>query len=83
MTNTKFFDTFSWHSAIGIDAACLEEKKAKDDRIPNSIEARGRFFKAGESLLIHKATRALWKLSDDGKFIEPVYDDDILGEDPT
>lgn len=34
-------------------------------------------------LLIHKSTRALWKISDDGKSIQPAFEDDIIvtGED--
>jgi len=28
--------------------------------------------------LIHKATKALWKVSDDGESLVPVFEDDIL-----
>jgi hypothetical protein len=39
------------------------------------------FIVAGENFLIHKTTRCLWKLSDDKKSIEPVFNRDVLTED--
>lgn len=29
-------------------------------------------------LLVHKSSRALWKISNDGKYIEPAFEDDII-----
>jgi len=78
--NDSFFDQFCWHSSIGIDTVCDGDKRFFS-RVANSKKARINFIAAGDSLLVHKATQALWKISDDGKFIEPVYDDDILTED--
>jgi len=74
------FDGFLWHSAIGIDAS-LDGNKRFVTRIANTAKARSMFVASGENFLIHRTTRALWKLSDDKKSIEPVFDTDILGED--
>lgn len=72
------FEDFAWHSCIGIDSA-LDGKRFVT-RLPNSRRASLLFEAAGNDLLIHKTTRCLWKLSQDGKFIEPVFGSDILTE---
>jgi hypothetical protein len=74
------FDGFLWHSAIGIDAS-LDGNKKFVTRIANTSRARAMFIASGDNFLIHRTTRALWKLSDDKKTIEPVFDTDVLGED--
>ena len=74
------FDGFLWHSAIGIDAS-IDGNKRFVTRIANTPKARSMFITSGESFLIHRTTRALWKLSDDKKTIEPVFDTDVLGEE--
>ena len=74
-----FFEQFSWHSCIGVDDAVGGSKKFVT-RLANTKRSSGLFIAAGGNLLIHKATQALWKLSEDGKFIEPVFDTDILTE---
>lgn len=74
------FDQFHWHSCIGIDAA-IDGQKRFVTRLPNTRQARSMFVASGEKLLIHRTTRALWKLSEDHKSIEPVFDTDVLTED--
>ena len=75
-----FLDNFEWHSSIGIDANISENKSYKS-KVANSKQARSYFIVAGENLLIHKATNALWRISDDKKSIVPVFDTDVLTED--
>ena len=76
-----FLEEFSWHSSIGIDDA-IKDNKRFVTRMRNTKRARGMFVSAGDGdLLIHKTTRALWKLSKDGKSIEPVFDTDVLSEE--
>ena len=70
---------FTWHSSIGID--CTLDGKKFVSRLPNSKRAMSMFQASGNNLLIHKTTRCLWRLSDDKKFIEPVFGNDILTED--
>ncbi len=74
------FENFYWHSAIGMD----EELNVDENfvvRMANTDENVGNFIKAGDSLLIHKTTQALWKITDDNASIEPVFGSDILTED--
>jgi len=70
---------FTWHSCIGID--CTLDGKKFVSRLPNNKRAMAMFEASGNSLLIHKTTRCLWKLSDDSKYIEPVFGNDVLTED--
>jgi hypothetical protein len=74
------FDNFCWHSSIGIDDV-VDNNRNFVTRIANTKRARSQFITAGENLLIHKLTEALWKISDDKKTIEPVFGSDILTED--
>lgn len=86
-----------WHSAIGFDIvdSCNQRKKQAVD---NSVDNLDMFDSAGHpgkvrvassgrgvpgELLIHRSSRALWRVSDDGKRIEPAFSDDIItiGED--
>ena len=76
------FEKFSWHSSIGLDEA-LDGSKRFVTRLPNTIATR-RHFKAaagGDNFLIHKTTKALWKMSEDKQSIEPLYPTDVLSED--
>jgi len=72
-----FLEDFNWHSSIGIDEE-IAGHKTFVSRMKNTKKARSMFITAGNSLLIHKSTKALWKLSDDQKSIEPVFDTDVL-----
>ena len=74
------FEGFLWHSAIGIDAS-IDGNKKFVTRMANTAKARSMFIASGENFLIHRTTRALWKLSGDKKTIEPVFDTDVLGEE--
>jgi len=80
MATKDIFDNFSWHSSIGIDFG-LDGNKQFVTRLPNSRRARSMFVAAGNSLLIHKTTRCLWRISDNKKTIEPVFGTDVLSED--
>jgi hypothetical protein len=75
-----FLESFEWHSSLGIDETIVNKKK-KIASLPNTKKARELFIMAGENLLIHKSTNALWKLSKDKKSITPVFDTDILSAD--
>lgn len=73
----EFFSDFSWHSSFGID----ETVKCNNyyTKLKNNKKARSMFISAGDNkLLIHKTTQALWKVSADGNYIEPVFESDIL-----
>jgi hypothetical protein len=36
---------------------------------------------SNSNFCIHKATKELWKFSEDGKYIEAVFPDDVLTEE--
>ena len=79
MAKEDVFEGFTWHSAIGIDAT-LDGKRFVS-RIPKTKRAMSLFEAAGNDLLIHKTSRCLWKLSDDKKYIEPVFGTDVLTDE--
>ena len=80
-----------WHSAIGFDVVD-ESNQRKKIAVLNNDENRSLFETAGYpsqvrvasgssapgELLIHRSSRALWKVSDDGRRIEPAFSDDII-----
>ena len=86
-----------WHSAIGFDIVDSSNQRNKV-AMENTTENREMFDSAGHpsqmrtassnggvpgELLIHRSSRALWHVSEDGKRIEPAFSDDIItiGED--
>ena len=73
----EFFDNFSWHSAVPLDSS-IKYKNNKVSSIENTKFARSKFIASGDSLLIHKAKQALWKISEDGSQIEAVFESDVL-----
>ena len=74
-------DSFSWHSAIGVDSISKAAKKVVR-KLPNNKTARSMFCNAScGNFLIHKTSQALWRVSEDGKAIEPVFDSDVLTEE--
>jgi len=80
MTKEKL-DAFSWHSAIGVDSISKAAQSVVR-RLPNNKTARGMFCNAScGNFLIHKTSQALWRVSEDGKSIEPVFDSDVLTEE--
>lgn len=74
------FEDFLWHSSIGIDAT-LNGDKQFVTRLPNNKKARSMFTASSDNTLIHKTTKALWKITEDNAAIEPVFATDILTED--
>lgn len=75
-------DGFCWHSSLGISGFTTEDGNERFiTRMANTEKTRKMFVKAGDNLLIHKATKCLWKLSDDQKSIVPVFASDVLSED--
>ena len=72
-------ESFEWHSSLGIPDDLLGVRKLH--KVANIAENRKRFIKAGDNFLVHKATRALWKISKDGKSIEALFDSDLLEEE--
>ncbi len=72
-----FLDNFQWHSSTGFDAS-VKEKKHFKTKLANSKAVLASFVFAGSNLLIHKATNALWRVSEDKKSIIPVFDTDVL-----
>jgi hypothetical protein len=74
------FEGFSWHSAIGIDFG-VDGNKRFVTRMANCKAARAMFIQSGDTTLIHKTTKCLWKFSEDKKSIEPVFSTDVLTED--
>jgi hypothetical protein len=77
----KTFDDFTWHSSVGIDSTlCARGTIA---RIANTDRVRKAFTLVadGKNFLVHKTTRALWRVSEDKKTIEPVFPSDVLSED--
>ena len=90
---SELLNNNQWHSSIGFDTVVSSHQRHKTS-LNNTDENRYHFIaaglpsnerhasvagsgKAGE-LLIHKASRALWRVSDDGKRIEPAFEDDVI-----
>ena len=75
-----FFDDFQWHSSTGINDNTKKSKIIK--RLPKTAGNLSKFVaRDGGNFLIHKSSRALWKFSEDGNYIESVFDDDVLTDD--
>ena len=78
---TDIFNDYRWHSIME------PTRETKQRRIIRSLPIRyassGLFMRASKdsTLLVHKSSMALWKVSSDHKSIEPVFKDDILTED--
>ena len=78
--SNDILEGFCWHSSVGIDST-MDGNKRFVTRLQNNKEARAMFTASGNTLLIHKTTRCLWKLSEDKKTIEPVFSSDVLSSD--
>ena len=76
------FDDFSWHSGFELDGENISKKKTVKKLGANKNNLK-KFVRANKdsNFLVHRATKALWRFSDDGSFIEPVFEEDILTED--
>jgi hypothetical protein len=73
------FSKFEWHSSCPIDNE-LRVTRRVVRKLANTPVNRRSFYAAGENFLIHKSKRALWKVSEDGASIEPVFATDVLEE---
>jgi threonyl-tRNA synthetase len=76
------FEKFSWHSSIGLDET-LDGSKRFVTKLPLTAATKRHFTATakGDNFLIHKTTKALWRMSEDKKSIQPLYPTDILSED--
>ncbi len=77
----NFFRDYDWHSSIELEKSLRGKKIVR--RVANTEKNRGHFLRlsSDSDYLIHKSSKALWRISDDGGSIESVFDDDILTED--
>lgn len=74
----KWINEITWHSSL--DSFLGKKKICKS--LPYNKKAKKMFIATGSGeLLIHKTSKALWKISEDGKSIEPVFDTDVLTEE--
>ena len=76
-----FFNDYKWHSSLELGSNLMGKKIVR--RLRASSQNTSRFIKVASdsNFCIHKATKELWKFSEDGKYIEPVFPDDVLTED--
>lgn len=76
----NFFEDYHWHSSIQLNQNIKGKKLIS--KLTNTKQNRNRFLKVASKsdFLIHRSTKALWKFSEDGQSIIPVFDDDILTE---
>lgn len=90
---SRILEENQWHSSLGFDSVKGNHQQQKES-VANTPQNREEFIPAGApsnarfasvagngkpgELLIHKASRALWRVSDDGRSIEPAFDDDII-----
>lgn len=72
------FNSFSWHSSIMPDQNMMNNQKIEKIKASKQNLQCFSLFQPQSKLLIHKATKALWKFSEDGKTISPVFAQDIL-----
>lgn len=73
------YSKFEWHSSCPIDNE-LGVTRRVIRKLANTSANRRAFHTAGDNFLIHKSKRALWKVSEDGASIEPVFATDVLEE---
>ena len=74
----NFFDDYKWHSSLELGSGIKGKKIIR--KLTASRSNMSRFIRiAGNSnYCIHKATKELWKFSDDGQYIEPVFNEDVI-----
>lgn len=75
-----FFEDYHWHSSIQLNENIKGKRIVSE--LSNTKQNRNKFFRVASKsdFLIHRSTKALWKFSEDGESIIPVFDDDILTE---
>jgi len=72
---------FKWHSSTGVTADVVNNKKIVRKIKASDKRQMSKFMRTGKDLLIHRSTKALWKFSDDGETIIPVFEEDMLTEE--
>jgi hypothetical protein len=74
-------ENIGWHSSLGLKS--LEDRVARRfiASLPVNTRVMAMFASAGRDVLVHKTTKCLWRMSKDGKSIEPVFANDVLTED--
>lgn len=77
---SSIYEGFEWHSSVGVDDAISKRSGETVSRMANNELNLSGFQRAGNSLLVHKTKKALWKISKDGNFIETVFDTDVLDD---
>lgn len=77
---SDILEGFCWHSSVGIDVGLNGNKKFVT-KMPFNKESSSMYVAVGNKLLIHKTTKCLWEISDDGKSIVPTFNSDILSEE--
>lgn len=76
-----FFNDYKWHSSLELGSNMQGKRIVR--KLRASSQNVNRFIKlaSDSNFCIHKATKELWRFSEDGKYIEPVFPDDVLTED--
>lgn len=72
---------FRWHSSFALDDAFSGKQVVTRMKVSKDVLAKFIRAKDESKFLVHKASRALWRFSEDGQYIEPVFDEDILTEE--
>lgn len=77
----NFFDDYKWHSSLELGQGIKGKKIIK--KLTASRQNASHFIRiaSNSNYCIHKSTKELWKFSDDGKYIEAVFPDDVLTEE--
>lgn len=77
----NFFEDYKWHSSLELGEGIHGKKIVR--KITASRQNISKFIRIAKdsSYCIHKATKELWAFSEDGKYIMPVFPDDVLTAD--
>lgn len=77
----NFFDDYKWHSSLQLGEGIKGKRIVR--KLTASRNNMNQFIKvaSNSNFCIHKATKELWKFSEDGKYIEAVFPDDVLTEE--
>lgn len=77
----NFFDDYKWHSSLELGQGIKGKKIIR--KLTASRNNANHFIRiaSNSNYCIHKATKELWRFSEDGKYIEAVFPDDVLTEE--
>ena len=78
---TDIFNDYRWHSCIEPNKGISKKKIVRSLLATEENKAKFTKISDGGNVLIHKSSQALWRFSDDGKRIEPLYQDNPITED--